>query len=153
MTVMRETTTQPLVREFDVNELLQTVLDRNASIDLKTRGRVILSSLERNPDGGQWIHWQRCIGEKIFASTYGGEGTGVSGTSYPGMGDAGRLVKAPPTGAVMFVEIVYDYQPVAYGPWLGPKQLRYTSSFMVRDERDLSRIYNPSPASPVANCA
>lgn len=142
----------PQMREADVNELLHSMLARQASLGLEQGGRVILSSLEQNADGGQWIHWQRCAGHKDFPSSYGTEGTGKTGTHFTGMGEDGQRVKAPRGTAVMFVEIAYDYRPVAYGSWMGPKEIRYTSSFLVRDERDLTQIYNPSPAAEVAVC-
>lgn len=142
----------PQVREADVNELLHSLLDRNTSFGLEQNGRVILSSLEQNSDGGQWIHWQRCAGHKDFPSSYGLEGTGKTGTQFAGMGDDGQRVKAPQGTAVMFVEIAYDYQPLAYGSWMGPQEIRYTSSFLVRDERDLAQIYNPAPEAKVAEC-
>lgn len=142
----------PQMREADVNELLHSLLERNKGFGLEQDGRIILSSLEQNADGGQWIHWQRCAGHKEFPSTYGIEGTGETGTHFTGMGEDGQRVKAPRGTAVMFVEIAYDYQPLAYGSWLGPKEIRYTSSFLVRDERDLAQIYNPAPEAKVAAC-
>lgn len=142
----------PQMREADVNELLHSLLQRHAGLGLEKDGRVILSSLEQNADGGQWIHWQRCAGYKDFPSSYGIEGTGETGTHFTGMGEDGQRVKAPRGTAVMFVEIAYDYQPLAYGSWLGPKEIRYTSSFLVRDERDLAQISNPEPEAKVAAC-
>lgn len=142
----------PQMREADVNELLQSLLERHKSLALEQDGRVILSSLEQNAEGGQWIHWQRCAGHKDFPSSYGTEGIGKTGTHFTGMGEDGQRVKAPRGTAVMFVEIAYDYQPLAYGSWMGPKEIRYTSSFLVRDDRDLSQIYNPEPEAKVAAC-
>ncbi len=142
----------PQMREADVNELLQSLLERHKSLALEQDGRVILSSLEQNAEGGQWIHWQRCAGHKDFPSSYGLEGIGKTGTHFTGMGEDGQRVKAPRGTAVMFVEIAYDYQPLAYGSWMGPKEIRYTSSFLVRDDRDLSQIYNPEPEAKVAAC-
>jgi len=142
----------PQMREADVNELLQSLLERHKSLALEQDGRVILSSLEQNAEGGQWIHWQRCVGHKDFPSSYGMEGIGKTGTHFTGMGEDGQRVKAPRGTAVMFVEIAYDYQPLAYGSWMGPKEIRYTSSFLVRDDRDLSQIYNPEPEAKVAVC-
>src|SRR3546814_13154337 len=48
--------------------------------DFRTHGRIILSSLERNDDGGQWIHWQRCYGDLDVESSYGEAGDGEEGT-------------------------------------------------------------------------
>ena len=75
-------TTQQL-REIDINDVLTGTRQQGARINLTTYGRITLSSLETNSSGGQWIHWQRCIGLRSGAgydSTYGTEGTGASGT-------------------------------------------------------------------------
>src|SRR3546814_18191316 len=58
-------------------------------MDFKTHGRIILSSLERNADGGQQIHWQRCYGDLDVASSYGEAGDGEEGTDFPGLGPDG----------------------------------------------------------------
>ena len=62
------------VYEGDINDLFIGVnLQAGSQIDLYEHGRVILSSLEQNDDGGQWIHWQRCMGKKNVQSAYGEE--------------------------------------------------------------------------------
>src|SRR3546814_6366403 len=63
-------------------------------MDFKTHGRIILSSLERNADGGQQIHWQCCYGDLDVASSYGEAGDGEEGTDFPGMGPDGAEVTA-----------------------------------------------------------
>src|SRR3546814_1196324 len=74
-------------------------------MDFKTHGRIILSSLERNADGGQQIHWQRCYGDLDVASSYGEAGDGEEGTDFPGMGPDGAEVTAAAGAAVMFVAV------------------------------------------------
>lgn len=143
------------IRESDINDAFQAVRLQSGSSAITTQGRVILSSLERNVDGGQWIHWQRCIGLKNVASSYGTAGDGVSGTGFAGMGPAGQKIEAPANSAVMFVEIIYDYKPLISETLFGPKVIRAHSAFLVRDQRDLSEGNNPSnpaPAAPVAAC-
>src|SRR3546814_18229085 len=81
-------------------------------MDFKTHGRIILSSLERNADGGQQIHWQRCYGDLDVASSYGEAGDGEEGTDFPGMGPDGAEVTAAAGTAVRFVKVYYDYQPL-----------------------------------------
>lgn len=140
----------PVVREIDVNELLNVTMANGAGLDLKNNGRVILSSLEVDPKTGyQWIHWQRCAGNKAFVSSDGPEGK--SSGSFIGMGTAGEEAVALPETAIMFVEIAYDYQPLVGEQWIGKRTLRYTASFMVRDERDPG-IKNPEPHDSVAQC-
>lgn len=141
----------PVVREVDVNELLASTLENGTKLDLINKGRIILSSLEVDPSSGdQWIHWQRCAGKKLFTSSYGVEGT--KGGSFDGMGEPGEKAEALPDIAVMFVEIAYDYQPLVGEKWIGKRTLRYTASFMVRDDRDLSGIKNPAPKEKPAMC-
>ncbi|HYZ48293.1 MAG TPA: hypothetical protein VE567_05295 [Sphingomonas sp.] len=144
------------LREIDVNDVLQGSRLQSQSINLPDNGRITLSSLETNSSGGQWIHWQRCLGKKSGAgwdSSYGKEGDGKTGTSFVGMGRAGAEVKAPPGEAVMFVEVNYQYKPL-FGlatALIGSPAVKYTASYLVRDKRDLSGnngtgIYDPSPS-------
>jgi hypothetical protein len=142
----------PGVREIDVNNVFTGLQEQGRGMDFENKGRIILSSLERNKDGGQWIHWQRCFGKLKFNSTYGEAGTGISGTSFPGMGPGGAEVTASTGTAVMFVEIVYKYEPLLYGQWLGEKTLRSTAAFNIREGRDLSQVYNPSPSVTPSAC-
>lgn len=66
-----------------------------------------------------------------------------------GMGDPGAKVVAPPTSGVIFVEVNYQYQPVISAKWLpsGAARLHYTASYVVRDNRDFTQIYNPGNAT------
>jgi len=152
------------LREIDMNDVLTATRNQGAAIDLTTNGRIIVSSLEKNASGTQRIHWQRCIGQKSgtgYDSSYGtttttaGTDTQASnaGTLAPsGMGDAGSEVNAPTSGGVMFVEINYLYEPVV-GDWLfGPSRIHYIASYVVRDNRDFTQIYNPSPAATRSTC-
>ncbi|WP_414902945.1 TadE/TadG family type IV pilus assembly protein [Sphingomonas flavalba] len=139
-------------RESDVNDTFEAAKKQAGKMDITTHGRIILSSLERNADGGQWIHWQRCIGLRQYDSSYGVEGDGATGTSLPGMGPATERITAPDKNAVMFVEISYDYQPLISDTLIGKPKIRYTAAFIVRDERDLSKIYNPAPEATKATC-
>lgn len=129
------------LREIDINDVMQGVRLQGARIDLANNGRVTLSSLETNSSGGQWIHWQRCLGMKRgvgWDSSFGTEGTGKTGTGFAGMGRPGAEVKAPAGEAVIFVEVNYQYKPL-FGTWLlGAPRIQYTASYLVRDKRDLS---------------
>jgi hypothetical protein len=147
----------PRIREIDINEVFTGVQEQSKGMDFKANGRVILSSLERNPDGGQWIHWQRCYGDLDVDSAYGVQGTGATGTSFAGMGDAGREVTAASGTAIMFVEVVYDFQPMLWGKWFRSVRIRETAAFNIREGRDLqgqngSGVYNPAPAATPSLC-
>lgn len=151
------------LRESDINDGFIGIQRETPGLDLTSGGRVILSSLERNAEGGQWIHWQRCIGTKLVTSKYGTQGTGATGTSFLGMGPASARVTAPAAQAVMFVEIEYDYKPLFTTLFIPARTIRFEQSFIVRDERDLVGptdaahpegygVFNPAPAAPVHNC-
>lgn len=159
------------LREIDMNDVLQAARNQGAGINLTTRGRITLSSLEKNSGGTQRIHWQRCIGQKsglgydsayTTTTTAGTDTTPANaGTLAPtGMDDSARPgspVNAPTNGGVMFVEINYDYQPIV-GNWLltligsGSMKVHYVASFIVRDNRDFAQIYNPSPTATRSTC-
>lgn len=151
------------MREVDVNDIFQGATTQGAAINLVANARVILSSLEKDSSGIQRIHWQRCFGSKtgtVYESHYGralntdGSTTAAanSGPTSAGMGDPGFTVNAPGNGTgVMFVEINYRYTPIF--SWLSsPSDIRYVGSFIVRDPRDFSTMYNPSPAATKAYC-
>lgn len=140
------------IREADVNDGLIGFQRQTNGLNFGPNGRVVLSSLERNATGGQWIHWQRCFGSLVVAPSYGTEGTGETGTAFLGMGPATGRVTAPVDTAVMFVEVTYTYQPLFTGFFLQNRTIRHEASFINRDPRDLTRIYNPNSAATVATC-
>ena len=140
--------TQPQVREVDINEVFAGAERQAAGLDLENNGRIILSSLQRNDDGGQTIKWQRCYGNMEVASAYGVEGVGATGTDFKGMGPVGREVTAAAGTAIMFVEVTYEYQPLLFGDWLGPRTIRSTAAYNIREARDLSGVKSPgTPAT------
>lgn len=125
------------IYERDINDLLMGAERYAGGLDLKENGRIILSSLEVNSDDGQWIHWQRCSGDKVHESQFGLQGDGATGTGLAGMGRPGAEIFATPGNAVMFVEVAYDYQPIVPISMLENQEIVYTASFNVRDSRDL----------------
>lgn len=143
----------PQVREVDVNDVFKGAQLQAGNIDIISGGRIILSSLEVNSSGGQWIHWQRCYGNLAVTSAYGPQGTGVTGTSFPGMGDTGAEIQAAIGSPVMFAEISYAYTPMVWDAFMtGPVQIDYDAAFTVRDARDTTNIFNPNPAATVRTC-
>lgn len=138
------------LREVDVNDIFQGARLHGGGMNITSNGRITISSLERNADDGQWVHWQRCVGTASgtgFDSSYGTAGDGASGTSFTGMGETGAKVTAPPGSAVMFVEINYTYTPLVADFFVGDKALKATASMIVRDNRDLTKaVTNPDPA-------
>lgn len=126
------------IYESDINDLLRGAnIQAGSSINFFASGRAIISSLEVDSDGEQYIHWQRCVGAKTHDSTYGDTGDRLD----PGMGPVGREVIAFEGEAVIFVELAYDYKPLISARFVGTPEIRSIASFTVRDNRDLSQIY------------
>lgn len=145
------------IYESDLNDvLLGANLQAGGAIDLFEHGRVIVSSLEvvEGTEDQQYIHWQRCKGVKAFESAYGGEGHGLAG-NLTGMGPEGEEVTAEPGEAVIFVEVSYDYQPLIGDVFTNTGEITTTAAFNVRDDRDLSQIYQRDGGSPdpAASCS
>lgn len=142
----------PQVRETDINDAFAGAELSSGSMRLGRYGRIIVSSLQRNADGGQTIAWQRCYGDRDAYSNYGVEGTGATGTAFPGMGPEDQEVTAPVGSAVIYVELEYEYQPLVFSriPW--NRVVRTEAAYNIREARDLSQVYNPSPAATVNRC-
>lgn len=116
------------------------------SRNITTKGRVILSSLELNSAGNPYIHWQRCMGNLktnnvLVKSQYGKEGDVLGDATTGGIGPTGSKIVPPAAGAIMFVEIFYEYEPMITTAFFGRPRINYTASFIVRDKRDLTKIY------------
>lgn len=157
------------LRESDVNDILTGARLQSNGIKLTANGRIILSSLEYVQQSYdtvpvQRIHWQRCLGMKSgtgYDSSYGTTATAAgtdatvtnAGTlAASGMGDAGYQVSAPTGYGVMFVEVNYAYQAM-FGTLYAPSmRVHYVASYVVRDRRDYTQIYNPAPTATRSTC-
>ena len=133
-----------IIDETDVNEIMAGGKYVGQGIDFGAHGRIILSNVQNNPTNtGQWIRWQRCAGAKNVSSTYGNVNDGWQDTSLSaGIYDhtnptAGKISAAPGT-IVMFVEGVYDYQPIVPISYFGARTFRATQAFNVRDRTPAS---------------
>lgn len=135
-----------LIRESDINDVFLGAQLQSGSLDLQNNGRVIITSLERNKEGGQWVRWQRCFGKSAFSPAYP-ESTGITGKDFPGMQFGEQLIKAQANDAVMVVEIAYDYKPIVPAAWADYSVQRFTVAYAmnVRDKRDFSRIGKDAP--------
>jgi hypothetical protein len=141
------------LRESDINDAFQAVSRQSGNLDLATRGRIIVSGLEQNASGGQWIRWQRCFGSKTtYVSDYGVTDTGKTGTAFAGMGPTGAKAAAPDNAsAVMYAEVKYDYKPLIAFKNIAAANSLITAraAFLVRDRRDLSSGNDPKAVSGV----
>jgi hypothetical protein len=144
------------IYESDINDvIIGAQIQGGPSMRLYDNGRVIISSLQVGEvgaanEGEQYIQWQRCRGIKAAGSSYGDEGDVLAS----GMGPSGNEVIAQEGDAVIFVEIDYTYQPLISASFLGSRDIRSIASFTVRDDRDLSQIYqrDTSKPDPVQSC-
>ena len=142
------------IYENEINDLFTGAhLQAGRSVDIFEHGRIIISSLEKHSDGGQYIHWQRCKGKKIHPSSYGTAGVNSPSRPINGMGPTGAKVSAPDGQAVIFVEISYDYQPLISDKFTSIRRITTHSAFNVRDRRDLTQIYKQNASDPVASCS
>lgn len=134
------------VTETGINDVLLGGMEQSPSIDIRNKGRIILSSLEQNASQGQWIHWQRCVGNLSYSSTQGVEGDGKTGTSFLGMGTSTPKLRAPKNSAIMYVEVAYEYTPLLPQPFFKKIKVTDTAAFHVREQRDLTQVYNDEGA-------
>lgn len=127
------------VLESQLNDVFQAAGLQSGRLNLFGQGRVVLSSLEVNEDGGQTIVWQRCKGVMGEESEYGEEGVGKKGKSFLGMGPAATRIAATPGTAVMFVEVYYEYEPIFGEMFMEARMLRQEAAFTVRDKRAIGK--------------
>ncbi|UZW56535.1 pilus assembly protein [Sphingobium sp. JS3065] len=158
------------VSEAQINDLLQGALAQagnlnvngtyvekqgNGSSTIRNKARIIISSLEPDPDAGHvdrnYIHWQRCFGlARDFTPRYGVQGN----DNLIGMGPADRQVYAPSGTGIVFVELYYRYEPIfpiaqleSFGlPSYRP--INAVAAMVVRDDRDYSQLYNTESVTP-----
>lgn len=144
----------PQLREVDINDaLLGARIQGSGGVNILNKGRIVVSSLQQNGSGNQRIFWQRCKGMLRVNGAYGAEGA-TQGTTpgFTGMGTGTNKVQAAPASAIIFAEVTYDYEPLV-GAWaLGTFRIRREAAFYVRDERDLTQVYNPNPIATPSQC-
>jgi hypothetical protein len=150
----------PQLREHDVNDALIGANQQGGTMGILTNGRIIVSSLQRNASGGQWIAWQRCKGKLNIASAYGAEDTGKTGTAFKGMGPGADLdkINVESGSAIIFAEVSYTYQSLVANSLFGPRTIKKEAAFYVRDDRDMvggdkkNGMYNPDTKAIPSTC-
>ncbi len=136
------------ISEAEINDVFVGAQLQGNLPDFARNGRIILSSLQRNADGGQWIAWQRCYGEGTFSSAYGIEGQGERGTSFEGMGPPNQRLQAPAGTSVMVTEIYYTYEPIFPVTGVETSPITEFAAFNTRASRDLSAPRNAERVEP-----
>ncbi|MEN2749973.1 TadE/TadG family type IV pilus assembly protein [Sphingomonas sp. T9W2] len=132
------------VTERQINDALLSASVQQSELDLKKRGRVILTSVELNQDGGQWLHWQRCYGSLPHRSSWGIENDGERGKAVLGMGPADNQIAAGVDQPVMFVEIAYKLQPLIFSGLEYASPVIETAAMPIRVERDTTSVVSGS---------
>lgn len=132
------------IYESDINDVIIGAQIQSGNLGIYDNGRVIISSLQVNDAGEQYIDWQRCRGAKAVTSSYGEQGDVLD----DGMGPEDEEVIAQEGEAVIFVEVQYTYQPMIWGKVFTNREIKSIASFTVRDSRDLSQIYQRDTGDP-----
>lgn len=140
------------ITETDITDIFIGGHLQSGGLNLKGRGRVILSDLEPtanpNTDGTYKIGWQRCYGDKVHASSYGKAGD----TGLAGIGPPEQLVTAQDDNATMFVEVYYEYKPLVATGYAPSLTMTEVASMPVRDRRNLTTGIDNTAGVPVMNC-
>lgn len=144
----------PTIREADVDAVLAGALQQGATIGFSGRGRIILSSLERDSaTGKQFIRWQRCRGSLARISAYGNDSTlnGLVGPVITGLGSGAQKATARPNSGVMFAEVFFDYRSQVGPIFIGSFTMKREAAFVVRDDRNYTAgLTGGSSQSPCA---
>ena len=130
----------PTIVGSDVDAVLFGALEQGKGIGFSARGRVILSSLERDAVTGlQYIHWQRCRGSLARSSSYGNDTTlnGLIGPVITGLGNGSTQVTAQAGSAVMFAEVWYRHTGLMGDLYIGDTMMKREAAFIIRDDRNL----------------
>lgn len=148
------------IDESNIIELFTGTKLTGDSIDFRNNGRIVLSSIEQspfddenngngndpggcdesnpgdgeceNPNGAQWIRWQRCDGARNVASAYGAQGAGQNDATLQSVGSSDNRISAGEGTAVILAEVVYEYQPLVSDAIFGQPIIRYEAAFNVR---------------------
>jgi len=137
------------ISEGDITESLNGIKDIGSTMGFAANGRIIVSSVQPVLDStgtvtNQRIRWQRCSGALAVASSYGAAGASLG---VAGIGPSGRKIAAGPNDEVIFVEVVYAYQPLISNSFLGSRTLRSITGMTVR-ERKVNDVQSTGTASP-----
>lgn len=132
------------ISEKQINDLLTGASIQAGKLNLFANGRVIIRSIQPAPTAGKYVvKWERCKGMKSYtATTYPAAGTTERNTGSTNV----FKVTPPANGAVMFVEIVYNYRPLIGASFINMLEIKEIAAMTVRDNRDYTGgtngIYN-----------
>ena len=136
----------PSVTEADINSVIKGVTKQGSGVNFTANGRAIISSLEVNAGGSQYIHWQRCQGSYGASSAYGVQGTVLA--NQTGLGSGSNKIKANVGSAVMFAEVFYQYKGIFGSMFVRPTQFKQEAAFIIRDARNLTAVASSANTTP-----
>lgn len=129
-----------------INDILTGANLQAAELNLYQRGRVVISSLERQAGTSPQLYkigWQRCRGLQHHTPLYGSEGQ----TNMAGMGPTGAQVFAMENNSTIFVEVNYDYRPLIGERYVSFGDIVETAAMAVRDRRKMGEPDNAENVS------
>ncbi|WP_293984655.1 TadE/TadG family type IV pilus assembly protein [Sphingobium sp.] len=134
----------------DVTDTLGGIKMLGDRIDLRNRGRIIVSSIAPvvNASGSvtdQRLRWQRCTGALVTSSAYAT--TEGSTIGEAGMGSAGRKIAATKDSELIFVEVYYTYKPLISESFFGTPRMSAVAAMVVR-ERTANDLLQNGANSP-----
>ncbi|MEG8054395.1 hypothetical protein QP185_16295 [Sphingomonas aerolata] len=137
------------ISEGDITESLNGIKDIGSTMGFAANGRIIVSSVQPVLDLDR--HGDQS--EDPVATLFGRAGGGVvlwrcrRVVGCCGIGPSGRKIAAGPNDEVIFVEVVYAYQPLISNSFLGARTLRSITGMTVR-ERKVNDVQSTGTASP-----
>lgn len=134
----------------DVTDTLGGIKMLGDRIDLRNRGRIIVSSIAPvvNASGSvtdQRLRWQRCTGALVTSSAYAT--TEGSNIGVAGMGPADRKIAATKDSELIFVEVYYTYKPLISESFFGTPRMSAVAAMVVR-ERTANDLLQNGANSP-----
>ena len=151
------------ISETNIKDVFTGAQLQSGSLNMLTNAKIILSDLEIDTVNSTqattkyMIKWQRCYGNKAHASSYGiappdtgnpNHYTSLNYNNLAGIGPPNQQVTTQSGNATMFVEVYYVYKPLFTSKFLPSATFDETASMAVRDQRDLTQIYNTENATP-----
>lgn len=133
------------VDEADINDILDGAEKQSDNDNFYTHGRVVISGIQYNAQNSPFVAWQRCRGALTYTPVIGPQGTAKTNTSLSaGVGKPNQLVKPIPDTEMIYVEVAFQYQSLFGIAPFARNILTDQAVFNVRDQRDLSQVYNAS---------
>lgn len=118
----------------DIFSAMKTINDK---IDLRNRGRIIVSSIEPVTDNSgnlinQRLRWQRCVGALVKSSAYATTAGTLLGTDGIVVSST-RKIAASKDNEMIFVEVYYTYKPLISSSFFGTPQMSAIAAISVRE--------------------